>query len=363
MKIVYFIDHLRGDGTQRKLKYIVEGLRALGHAQAIVCLNDSYDDLLLNELRARTQVRIVGKQGLLTGEGWFKTWRWLRQERFDLAVTFLFASDVVGRTLARAARVPRIVSSLEARNINYTAWQRWLARFTMRWADVVLINHSGGREYAITEEGAPEDRIVFIPTCIPVQNFSKPITTAALCAELGLPTNRRLLGSVGRLTYQKGFDVLISALAILSDQDVNLILIGEGEDMGKLCAQAVTLHVQDRVIFAGYRQDIPRVLGAFDVYVQPSRWEGMPAAVIEAMAAGCPIVVTGVDGNLDLIEDGVHGWLVASEDPGALAAAIHVAMTDLVQAQHRAGAAQERARTQLGIEAMVKSWEQLLGQV
>src|SRR5881296_3765255 len=120
MNILYFIDHLRPDGTQRVLKQLVEGLAARGHKQAVVCLDAVWDEELVASLRkTQASVRIVGRLPLVSGYGSLSLWYWLRQERFDVAVTLLFIADLVGRTLARVARMPRIISSLRARNVDY----------------------------------------------------------------------------------------------------------------------------------------------------------------------------------------------------------------------------------------------------
>src|SRR5207253_3979008 len=128
------------------------------------CLNDSWDDVLVSRLReVGAEVRIVGKPALVSGIGLLLLWRWICRGRFDVAATLLFASDTIGRALARAAGVPRIVSSLRARNVHYTSWQRWLVRHTMCWADVVVINSMYVRDFAVAEEGAHPDRIHVIP--------------------------------------------------------------------------------------------------------------------------------------------------------------------------------------------------------
>jgi glycosyltransferase involved in cell wall biosynthesis len=320
MKIVYFIDHLRPDGTQRVVRQLIEGLADRGHEQTVVCWNDSWDEVLLAALKeAGAEVRIVGKWPLVTGYGILATWRWLRREAFDVAVTFLFFSDVLGRTLAHVAGIPRIVSSIRARNVNYARWQRWLVRSTMRWADAVILNSAAVKDFVIREEGADPDKIHVIPNGLRVEDYAFPMSRATLRAEFGLPPDQILIGAVGRLTHQKGFDILIRALALLKREDVHVVLIGEGEERGSLQALAAELSVASRVHFAGYRRDVPRILGALDLYVQPSRFEGMPNALLEAMAAGCPVIASDVDGNRELIGSVGQGHLVQVEAPYVLA--------------------------------------------
>ena len=361
MKIVYCIDHLRPDGTQRVVAQLMDGLAARGHQQAVLCLTKSPDVQLVERLRATgSEVRCVGRPALLGGYGLGSAFRWLKRERFDVAVTCLFYADVLGRTLARLAGVPRIVTSLRARNVHYTGWQRWLVRRTMRWADRVVLNSAAVRDFASAEEGAPPDRIVVIPNGIDLAPYSHPITRLALCAELGLPNEAVLIGSVGRLTRQKGYDLLIEALAQSALTSAHLLLSGAGEEADRLTAQARQRGLAERVHLLGYRRDVPRWLGALDLYVQPSRFEGMPNAVLEAMAAGCPIVASAVDGLQELIDDGGQGWLVQPEEASALAHTIDRALADKPEAHRRAQAAHRRAAEHYHLATMVDAWERLL---
>jgi len=361
VKIVYFVDHLRADGTQLVLEQLVHGLARRGHEQCVVCLNDSSDEALVNRLRkVCTDVRIVGKAAIVSGYGLVSMWLWLRLESFDVAVTLLFTSDVIGRTLARAAGVPRIVSSLRARNVHYTRWQRWLVRRTVGWADAIVLNSAAVRDFAIAEEGAQPDRIIVIRNGVQVENYHASLSRASLRAEFGLAPEQCLVGSVGRLTYQKGYDVLLQALALVPRMDVHLLLVGTGDEEASLHASVDALGLQRRVHFAGYRRDVPRLLGALDLYVHPARFEGMPNALLEAMAAGCPIVASTVDGNRELIEDGVHGWLVPPEDARALAEAIEYALDNPNEARRRSTAARANATIRFSLDSMIVAWENVL---
>jgi glycosyltransferase involved in cell wall biosynthesis len=174
--------------------------------------------------------------------------------------------------------------------------------------------------------------------------------------------SKALIGSVGRLTRQKGFDVLLKAFARLKQPECALLITGVGEEEPALRGLSTQLGIQDRVHFIGYRRDVPAFLKTLDLYVHPARFEGMPNALLEAMAAGCPIVATSVDGSTELIEDGVHGWLVPPENPDALGYAIDAALRDQNEARRRGIAARQKATCHFSIETMINAWEHILQQ-
>lgn len=361
MRFLFVIDHLRPEGTQRVLCQLAAGLTRRGHTIAVLCLNDSWDAALVAELRqSGSQVRILGKTALLAGYGVPAALAWMRRGRFDAVATMLFVADVVGRSLGRLAGIPRVISSIRARNVNYRLWQLLLVRATAALADAVVVNSRGTRVFAVAAEGARPGRLVYIPNGIDVAAYREPMAREALRAELGLAPTAPLIGAVGRLNRQKGLDLLLAALAMTDRDDAHLLLVGEGEERAPLQGQAQMLQLEDRVHFAGYRRDVPRLLGALDLYVHPARFEGMPNALLEAMAAACPIVATSIDGNGELIEAGRQGWLVPPEDPSALAGALREALDDRPEARRRGAAARERAARCFSLEAMVTAWEEVL---
>lgn len=361
MKLVYFIDHLRPDGAQKFLHQLVEGMASRGHQQIIICLNDSWDTGLVEQIRrAGVRVHMVGKIPLASGIGWLMTLRLLRRDQYDVAITCLFAADVIGRLLARAANIPRIITAVQTRNANYPWWKFWLVRLTAPLADLVVSCSATIRTFVAQHEGVPLSRIEVIPNSVSVGESRGSYSSEQVREELGLGPNDVLIGSVGRLTEQKGFDVLLHALPMVHGSRLRVVIAGVGELDAMLRRLAAELGIADRVYFAGYRRDVSSLLSALDLYVHPSRFEGMPFAVLEAMAASCPIVASAVDGTRELIDDGVHGWLVPPDDPVALAYAIDAALGDIAEARRRGELARQRVAAQFNVDAMVDAWEQIL---
>lgn len=151
---------------------------------------------------------------------------------------------------------------------------------------------------------------------------SEPVDVKALRKSLGLKENDFVLLSVGELSKRKNQEVLIHALAKISDDNVKYVIAGMGELEKAYHSLIKELHLQKRVILVGYREDIPELLHMSDVFVFPSLQEGLPASMMEAMAAGLPVVCGKIRGNTDLVTDRREGILVDPRDSQAFAEAI-----------------------------------------
>jgi len=169
-----------------------------------------------------------------------------------------------------------------------------------------------------------------------------PASRAALATELGFDPSRPLLVTVGRLVEQKGQELAIRALALIPE--AFLVIAGEGPLRGHLTAVAREAGVLDRVALPGVRSDARRLLGAADVVVLPSRWEGLPLVALEALSGGTPVVATAVRGVSELLTDGVDAVLVPAGDTEALSAAVRSLLEDPARAESLARAGRELAR-------------------
>jgi glycosyltransferase involved in cell wall biosynthesis len=142
--------------------------------------------------------------------------------------------------------------------------------------------------------------------------------------ELGLPANAPIIGSVGRLTEQKAYDLFLEAAALVKAHlpEAHFLLVGDGPLAADLQTQAEELGLSPHIIFTGARADVEELLQIMDVFVNSSRWEGLPTVMLESMASRIPVVATDVSGNRELVRDGENGRLVPPNDPSALAQAI-----------------------------------------
>lgn len=179
--------------------------------------------------------------------------------------------------------------------------------------------------------------------------------------ELGVAPEGPVLGVAARLTEQKGIGDMLRALpAVLARfPTATLLVAGEGPIEATLKADAASIGVADHVRFLGPRLDIPEILKVLDVYVLPSLWEGLPIALLEALAAGCPVVASRVGGVPSVITDGVNGTLVRPRDPAELSAAISGLLDSPDRRRSHAEAGQATFRARFSAEAMTARYERL----
>jgi glycosyltransferase involved in cell wall biosynthesis len=208
-------------------------------------------------------------------------------------------------------------------------------------------------------EKIPESKLATIPNGIDLQ----PVRTdpARLRQELGISPATTVIGTAGRLTHQKGMEFLIQAAGLLAPRfpDLTVLIVGEGSEQNALQEMVRSAGLQDRVRLLGLRMDIPDLLALFDIYALPSRWEGLPMAILEAMAASLPIVASAVGGVPTAVREGVNGLLVPPENPVALAGALEK-LLDEPQLRKRMGEA-GRKRYEAGFTArqMTRRYERL----
>jgi glycosyltransferase involved in cell wall biosynthesis len=179
--------------------------------------------------------------------------------------------------------------------------------------------------------------------------------------ELRVPDDAIVLGLGARLSSVKGLTYLLKALPEVIRQfpTVVLVIAGDGPLEEDLKAEADSLGVEDHVEFVGPRTDMAELLKTFDLYILPSVSEGLPMVLLEAMAAGCPIVATGVGGVPSAIEDGVSGLLAPPRDPAALAAVITRALGDEPLRRRMALAGRQVFAARFSAETMTRRYEQL----
>jgi glycosyltransferase involved in cell wall biosynthesis len=284
----------------------------------------------------------------------------MRRVRPDVVNPHLFRSTAVAAPIARAVGIQAVVETYHGRE----AWRQgalrgsFLAdRLVARLVTRVIAVSRGAADFLVHGKGYPADKIVVIPNGRDLRQFVRGEHRDAVRKELGIDRGAPVVGVVGRLETQKGHVFLLDAWpeVTCAYPDARLVLIGDGSLRDSLAEQVRRLGVAESVIFTGFRADIPRILDAIDVVALPSLHEGMPLTVIEAAAAGRPVVATAVDGTPEVVRDGQTGYLVPAADPAALARAVLAVLGDPAGAARMGEEACRWARERFDIDAHVEA--------
>jgi glycosyltransferase involved in cell wall biosynthesis len=247
----------------------------------------------------------------------------LRQQQPRVVQTFLFHANVVGTRAALVARVPQIVSGI--RVADPRRWRSFAELMALRRASRhVCVSQSVAEYYR--RVGFDAQKLVVIPNGVDLERWN---AVPRSLMEFGIREGRRALLFVGRLDKQKGLDRFFRELPAIFRQlpEHDLLLVGDGPLRSSLARQARRLKMQRRIHFAGWQADIPPLMTAADLLLLPSRWEGMPNVVLEAMAAGKPVVATQAEGTVELLGLAALEQTVAVDDwAGFCARVVEIAM-------------------------------------
>jgi glycosyltransferase involved in cell wall biosynthesis len=287
-------------------------------------------------------------------------YRLCRRERFDLVVAHTSKGGFLGRLAARTAGVPHIVYHAHAYYFNHmhpglrkTVYVG-LERFAARFGDFTITVSEEHRRGAIACRIDAPERIHTVLNGIDLRPFAAA-DGRLVRAQLGFAPDDILIGAVGRLQCFKGYEYLIRALPQLFADfpRARLLICGTGPLEAELRRECGRAGVTDRVHFLGFRNDVPQLLAAFDVFVQPSLREGLSIALIEAAAAGLPSVACEIAGNAEIVAHGKTGLLVPPANPPALATALHALLADPTAAGAMGREARLRAEALFSEERMV----------
>lgn len=253
----------------------------------------------------------------------------IRRERIGLVHAHLYHANLYGRLAAFREGIPIVVSvhnTYVRPRLRRSLANWWLARRT----PVIVAGSEAIRNDIVRHDRVAPEKIRVIPYGVDVDRFDIPLSRREAREKLGLPVDRFLVGTVGRLEEQKGQKHLLDAVAILrrEGRDAMLLLVGGGREEDRLRGQAAREGIGDAVLFLGTRRDLPELFRAMDVFALPSLWEGLPIALLSAMASGSPVIVTPVGGVPEVVKDGRNGLMVPAGDPHALAAAIRKVCED-----------------------------------
>ncbi len=364
--ITHIITDLSTGGSQKALLRLLDGIDRRRFSPSVVCLRGG-DTPLANDIRS-LDVTVLGL--CITGPGNALGFRrllsFLDDVRPVIVHSWLYHAVMVSRLFGRIASVPILISS--RRNINLgSSFRERLNRLTLGIDDRIIAVSDAARQVEIELGGADPRRVVTIVNGVESGNTVSvdPAGKTRLRHEAGATAAETVIGTVGRLHREKGLDVFLEAAAevLVSRPETRFVIVGSGPDRAALESLSDTLGIASNVALLGERSDVTNLLSAMDLFVLSSPEEGMPNVVLEAMAAGLPVVATGVGGTPEVVADGKTGLLVPPGDPPRLAGAITTMLADPDRMRMMGREGLRRVRECFRIETMVERTEELYEEV
>jgi len=359
-------------GTPTRLGFCITDLDPGGAEKAIVQLvtrldRSTWDPIvwclsgqgaLVDELAdADIPVTCLGAAGMRDAHMVWTLSRHLRRRRPALLQTFLFHANIAGRVAGRLAGVPHIVSGIRVAE-RRSRTRLWLDRLTQRLVDRHVCVSRGVAEFSIAA-GLYSERVAVIPNGVDGERFIN--ATAADLSEFGIPPGSRTVIWVGRLDAQKMPLTLLDAAEIImqtGDAQTHFLIVGAGSMQAELETAVRQRSLSERVHVAGWRKDIAELMKAADCLALTSAWEGMPNVILEAMAAGLPVVSTEVEGVRELIEHGETGLLTA-HSPSAVASGLQQLFADPERTSRMGLSAQQVVKQQFTWDCVARAYSDL----
>lgn len=273
-------------------------------------------------------------------------------------------ANILSYFAGRIARVPAVVTSRLslARDKEARTLRQKLENFCNRRADAVFINSDAVRRDVLEFERLIPEKLHLIYNGVILEDFPKldrAEARRAVGAEIGVEPGDLVVIAVANLHPYKGHEELIRAAASLAGEFPNLRVLCPGRDAGmrgKLESLAKELGIGDRVRLLGERADIPRLLAASDIFVHPSHEEGFSNAILEAMTAALPSIVTNVGGNPEAIREGIEGFIVPPRDPAPMAVALRKLLADVALRTQIGASARARIESEFSMDKMIASF-------
>lgn len=365
MKVVIHNGARVWGGNEKWLTLVAEGLMRRGHRVVVSCRSPGPVQERLAALGVpTTKVRPGGDLDFVSA---VRFGGWLSRERPDAVLLTSWNRTAWAAWAARLAGVRRVVVRLGI--VRSAPRSGRVARAFRRRVDAIIANSAAVRaEWIRTAPWYPASAIHVVLNGIVPPPPGDEAERAALRDSLGLDPAVPLIAAAGNVTHRKGFDLLIDALARLPDHTPHLAIAGSGPAEAGLRQRAAALGLEPRVHWLGPRSDVPAVLRGADLFVLSSRNEGMANVMLEAMAAGVPVVATDISGVGEVLSPResrpAAGWVVRPEDPAAIADAVAEVLADLraggPEARTRVAEARRRIESDFDVERMIDETERVL---
>lgn len=368
VKLMKFITQFAIGGTERQFLYLSKGLDRSKFDVQIGCLK-RFGAFLKDAEALNVPISEYKTNSLLSYRtllGQLHLAKRIRREGIQIIHAYGFYPNVF--TIPAARMAGNCISIASVRDTGMFLIQKKMKvlvqRTACRFADCIVANSDAVSNWLISE-GFPADRIRIIPNGIAVSKDLEPSQDFPIRKEFGIDRDAPVVAVVCRLFQSKGLEYFLEAVPGVIERfpKARFMIVGDTfadpEYRQQLNALAERLNVTDRVIFIGQRKDVPAILKEANLSVLPSLSEGLSNSLLEAMAAGLPIVATDVGGNPSVVRDGATGILIPARDPAALCRAMIQVLESPDLAKRFGKAGRERVIAHFSLESMVRRTQDL----
>ena len=361
--IIWMIDSLGPGGAEQLMPTILKNLKQAGFNIRICALQIRAGNPIASELeRLGLPVDLIQIPNLRQPLNLFRILRYLRLHRPQLLHTQLEFADILGTVAAKILGMPSVstVHTLDVFPEKKSAWGRMKLRWFLlgKLCDRVIAVSEKTRQHYLQSGGLPHDKVITLYNGVDISRFKNIDANqiAKLKQALHLPLNSKVIITVAVLREPKGIQFMIRALPAILEQcpEVHYLIVGDGQHSASLVDLVAALTIKDRVTFAGHRTDIPDLLACCDIFVLPTLKDALPTVLIEALAAGKPIVASDVGGVPEIIENGVNGLLVSPGNPLKLAEACLKLLKNHELSMQMVLAGSETVRKHFDIDSQIK---------
>lgn len=371
IKIVYFIGSLRLGGAEKQVVELATDLDRSRYDVEICCINQGGP--MVEAVRAAGVPVHIFEVSLPYGKynprsyihvlkSLRRIYRYIKETKPDIIHGYLFTAYIVGILCGSWAKVPILVSS--RRSLGYfkkdKAWRQIIENYANRKTDEILVNSNAVWDDVIKREKHCDGKVTLIYNGVDLEKFKPRRPEPEIRAKWRLNQDYLVVGVVANLIHYKGHMEILDAASLLKEDFPNLKFVFVGRDGGmqiRIEKNRKVLSLENQVILAGSREDVERIIPAFDILLLASHEEGFSNVLLEGMACGKPIVATDVGGNPESVKDGETGFIVPARNPGKMAEALKKLLSDPILREKFGQAGRSRVEEHFSLPKLIENMD------